>query len=54
VVADWWGLTAAISVVAVLTAASGEFVAIRMYETLDRRPGSSLPPLRRELNHDTA
>ena len=36
VLADAYGIRAAISAVAVLTAASGAVVAVRMYETLHR------------------
>lgn len=44
VLADLYGIRTAIAVVAVLTAASGLVVAVRMYETHPRRPGRSGTP----------
>jgi predicted MFS family arabinose efflux permease len=44
VVADAFGILAAIWVVAALTAASGLVVAVRMYETRPARPYSYLRP----------
>jgi MFS family permease len=46
VIADWFGLAAAIWAVAALTAASGVVVAVRMYEThATTRPTPSAEPL---------
>jgi MFS family permease len=42
--ADKFGLTAAVWAIAALTAASGLVVAVRMYETHHRTPGRSGPP----------
>jgi MFS family permease len=44
-VADAYGIRAAIWVVAALTAASGLLVAIRMHETLHRTPGTAADPI---------
>ena len=44
VLADRFGLTAAVWAIAALTAASGLVVAVRMYETHRRTPGRSEPP----------
>jgi MFS family permease len=43
VVADWFGLTAAIWTVAAITAASGVVVIVRMYETHDHRRAITAP-----------
>jgi MFS family permease len=45
VIADAYGIRAAIWVVAALTAASGLLVAIRMHETLHRTPGTAAGPI---------
>ena len=44
VIADRWGLTAAVWAIAALTAASGLVAAVRMYETHRRTPPTPKPP----------
>ena len=46
--ADRFGITAAVWAIAALTAASGVVVAVRMYETHRRAPAGTILPSRRD------